>query len=113
MIQIPTKLDISDLLKALSDESDDALGWRDITELRKTDRDYSGLQYSFEYITNNKHEENIYCGTGSVDAKWSKAAVAEQIELKRSNDVHIPLERNSQSAIAVRLSAPNGKVCSN
>ena len=27
--------------------------------------------------------------------------------------VHIPLERNSQSAIAVRLSAPNGKVCSN
>ena len=28
-------------------------------------------------------------------------------------DVHIPLERNSQSAIAVRLSAPNGKVCSN
>ena len=35
MIQIPTQLDISDLLKALSDESDDALGWRDITELRK------------------------------------------------------------------------------
>lgn len=86
VIQIPTQLDISDLLKALSDESDDALGWRDITELRKTDRDYSGFQYSFEYITNNKHEENIYCGTGSVDAKWSKAAVAEQIELKRSND---------------------------
>lgn len=24
--------------------------------------------------------------------------------------MHIPLERNSQSAIAVRLSAPNGKV---
>ena len=28
-------------------------------------------------------------------------------------ELHIPLERNSQSAIAVRLSAPNGKVCSN
>ena len=86
MIQVPTQLDISDLLKALSDESDDALGWRDITELRKTDRDYSGLRYSFEYIKNNKHENNIYCGTGSADGKWSRAAVAEQIELKRTHE---------------------------
>lgn len=32
--------------------------------------------------------------------------VEKRLELK----MHIPLERNSQSAIAVRLSAPNGKV---
>ena len=33
--------------------------------------------------------------------------------LMQGLEVHIPLERNSQSAIAVRLSALNGKVCSN
>ena len=32
------------------------------------------------------HENDIYCGTGSADGKWSRAAVAEQIELKRTHE---------------------------
>ena len=86
MIQVPTQLDISDLLNALADEQDNGNGWKDINELRITDRDYSGLQYSFDYIISNKSEKDIYCGSGAADGKWLKAAVAEQIELKRNND---------------------------
>ena len=33
------------------------------------------------------------------------------IDVMYDPELHIPLERNSQSAIAVRLSAPNGKFC--
>lgn len=86
MMQLPTQLDISGLLAALSDENDIENGWKDINKLRIVDRDYSGLRYSFEYIMNNKSENDIYCGTGSADGKWSKAAVAEQMELKRAQD---------------------------
>lgn len=37
----------------------------------------------------------------------------EDYSSRTAENLYIPTERNSQSAIAIRLSAPNGKVCSN
>ena len=84
-----------------------------------------------------KHFSKIQCDMNYHPKKKTVMAlcIALELDLEQSKDLldtvfrdtlqlnamfrslksrlHIPLERNSQSAIAVRLSAPNGKVCSN
>ena len=55
------------------------------------------------------------CGMGCVKIFIISMVTQKGISIWELHQpiLHIPLERNSQSAIAVRLSAPNGKVCSN
>lgn len=65
------------------------------------------FQYADEYINTLNRSEDIYkkqCFAGMI--KYISTKIRPIINL----DVHIPLERNSLSAIAGRLSAPNGKL---
>ncbi len=34
--------------------------WRPISELRKTDRDYSGIHYPYDYAKKHKNPDDVY-----------------------------------------------------
>ena len=65
-----------------------------------------------EYLL-NKHYEFTAVEAAYVVCNSNRAINEKHDAIDYIINMHIPLERNSQSAIAVRLSAPNGKVCSN
>ena len=56
--------------------------WRPISELRKTDRDYSGMNYPYDYAKKHKDLDDVYSSICS-DRDTRSVGVIERIEIRR------------------------------
>ena len=57
--------------------------WRPISELRKTDRDYSGIHYPYDYAKKHKNPDDVYSSICS-DRDTKSVGVIEKIEIRRA-----------------------------
>lgn len=63
--------------------------WKNLNELRQTDRDYSGLMYSYNYAKKNKNMK-ASCGVCcDSEGRWTKLEIDEPIEIKEDKSGNI------------------------
>jgi hypothetical protein len=72
--------------------------WKHLNELRVTDRDLSGLMYSYKYAKKNKDIRASGGGCCDSNGRWTKLYLVEQLEIKEDESGHVlyrPVKRQA------------------
>jgi hypothetical protein len=72
------------------------MSWKNITELREVERDYSGLVYSYRYAKKHKDLKNQYCSSYG-GKKERQVGIAEPIAIKRGKNGEILYELRNRN----------------